>query len=79
MNDKSLGLYRSFRPESRWRNKSEMWYRPSMDEGRKRTILIGACILVSRKFGQLGPQSSPALEAAISDAVVMGERDPATH
>jgi hypothetical protein len=45
-----------------------------MDEGRKRTILIGACILVSRKFAQLGLQSSPALEAALSDAVVMAEK-----
>jgi hypothetical protein len=39
-----------------------------MDEGRKRAILIAASILVSRKFAQLGAQSSPALEAAISDA-----------
>ena len=45
-----------------------------MNQGRKRTILIGACILVSRKFAQLGPQSSPAREAAISDAVVMAEK-----
>jgi hypothetical protein len=45
-----------------------------MDEGRKRAILIAASILVSRKFAQLGPQSSPALEAAISDAVVMAEK-----
>jgi hypothetical protein len=29
---------------------------------------------VSRKFAQLGPQSSPALEAAISDAVIMAEK-----
>jgi hypothetical protein len=45
-----------------------------MDEGRKRAILIAASILVSRKFVQSGPQSSPALEAAISDAVVMAEK-----
>jgi len=45
-----------------------------VDEGRKRAILIAASILVSRKFAQLGSQSSPALEAAISDAVVMAEK-----
>jgi hypothetical protein len=45
-----------------------------MDEGRKRAILIAASILVSRKFAQLGAQSSPALEAAISDAIVTAER-----
>jgi hypothetical protein len=45
-----------------------------MDEGRKQAILIAASILVSRKFAQLGPQSSPDLEAAISDAVVMAEK-----
>jgi hypothetical protein len=45
-----------------------------MDEGRKRAILIAASILVSRKFAQLGPQSSPALEAAISDAVLTAEK-----
>ena len=46
----------------------------SMDEGCKRTIRIGASILVSRKFAQLGPQSSPALEAAIADAVAVAEK-----
>jgi hypothetical protein len=46
-----------------------------MDEGRKRTIFIGACILISRKCGQLGPRSSPALEAAIADAIVMSRSD----
>jgi hypothetical protein len=45
-----------------------------MDEGRKRTILIAASILVSRRVAQMGPQSSPALEAANSDAVVMAEK-----
>jgi len=57
-----------------WRIKGEADNMYLMDEGRKRTILIGACILVSRKFAQLGPPSSPALEAAISDAVLMAER-----
>jgi hypothetical protein len=45
-----------------------------MDEGRKRTILIGACILVSRKFAQLGGKPTPALEYAIGDAITLAER-----
>lgn len=45
-----------------------------MDEGRKRTILIAASILVSRKFAELGGKPSPALESAIADAITMAER-----
>jgi hypothetical protein len=45
-----------------------------MDEGRKRTILIAASILVSRKFAELGGKSSPALEYAIADAISMAEK-----
>jgi hypothetical protein len=45
-----------------------------MDEGRKRTILIAASILVSRKFAELGGKSSPALEYAIGDAILMAEK-----
>ena len=44
-----------------------------MDEGRKRTILIGACILVSRKFAELGGKPTPALEYAIGDAITLAE------
>jgi hypothetical protein len=45
-----------------------------MDEGRKRTILIGACILVSAKFAELGGKPTPALEYAIGDAIMLAER-----
>ena len=45
-----------------------------MDEGRKRTILIAASILVARKWAQLDGRPSPTLEAAISDAISLAER-----
>ena len=44
-----------------------------MDEGRKRTLLIAASILVARKSSQL-EKNSPAMEAAISEAVTLAER-----
>jgi hypothetical protein len=44
-----------------------------MDEGRKRTILIAASILVARKSAQL-EKNSPAMEAAISDSITLAER-----
>jgi hypothetical protein len=45
-----------------------------MDEGRKRTILIAASILVAPKWDQLGTRPSPALDAAITDAISLAER-----
>lgn len=45
-----------------------------MDEGRKRTILIAASILVSRRYAQLEGKPSPALEAAIADAIALAEK-----
>lgn len=45
-----------------------------MDEGRKRTILIAASILVARDYAQLKGKPSPALDAAMSNAVSMAER-----
>ncbi len=45
-----------------------------MDEGRKRTILIAASILVARKFAQLEGKPSPALDSAIADAISLAER-----
>lgn len=45
-----------------------------MDEGRKRTILIAASILVSSKYAQLEGKPSPALDAAIADAISLAER-----
>lgn len=49
-------------------------YAPAMDEGRKRTILIAASILVSGKYAQLEGKLSPALDAAIADAISLAER-----
>jgi hypothetical protein len=45
-----------------------------VDEGRKRTLLIAATILVARKWAQLDGRPSPALDAAIADAVSMAAR-----
>jgi hypothetical protein len=45
-----------------------------MDEGRKRTLLIAASILVARKWDQLGGRPSPAVDAAIADAISLAER-----
>jgi hypothetical protein len=45
-----------------------------MDEGRKRTILIAASILVARDYAQLKGKPSPALEAAIADAISLAEK-----
>jgi hypothetical protein len=45
-----------------------------VDEGRKRTLLIAASILASRKFSELGGKPSPVLDAAIGDAIVMAEK-----
>ena len=47
---------------------------PGMDEGRKRTILIAASILVARKWVQLEGKPSPAQDAAIADAISLAER-----
>ena len=45
-----------------------------MDEGRKRTILIAASILVARKYVQLEGKPSPALDSAIADAISLAEK-----
>jgi len=45
-----------------------------MDEGRKRTILIAASILIARKLGQLDAQPTPALDNAISEPISLAER-----
>jgi hypothetical protein len=45
-----------------------------MDEGRKRVILIAACILAARKLSQWDGKNSPASEYAISDAIALAER-----
>ena len=48
-------------------------YTPAMDEGRKRTILIAASILVARKWAQLEGKPSSALDAAIAEAISLAE------
>jgi hypothetical protein len=45
-----------------------------MDEGRKRTLLIAACILAARKLAQWDGRPSPALESCIADAIIMAEK-----
>jgi hypothetical protein len=45
-----------------------------MDEGRKRTILMAASILVARDYAQLKGKPSPALDSAISDAISLAEK-----
>jgi hypothetical protein len=46
----------------------------TVDEGRKRVILIAACILAARKLTQWDGRNSPASESAISDAISLAER-----
>ena len=46
-----------------------------MDEGRKRVLLIAASILAARKLCQMDSnRPSPAMSAAIHDAVIQAER-----
>ena len=44
-----------------------------MNEGRKRVLLIAACILAARKLAQVD-KPCPAMETAIADGIAMGER-----
>ena len=46
----------------------------SMDEGRKRTLLIAASILAARKLAQWDGRPSPALECAIADSITLAEK-----
>ena len=45
-----------------------------VDEGRKRVILIAACILAARKLSQWDGRNSPASESAMFDAIALAER-----
>lgn len=49
-------------------------YPSGMGEGRKRTILIAASILVARHLPSWNGKPSPALDAAIADAISLAER-----
>ena len=57
-----------------WRTKGEHVTLLVVDEGRKRVILIAACILAARKLTQWDGRNSPASESAISDAISLAER-----
>jgi hypothetical protein len=55
-------------------NQRRKAYDASMDEGRKRVLLIAASILAARKLAQWdGGKRVPATVAAISDAVRWAE------
>jgi len=57
-----------------WRTKSEYATLVGVDEGRKRVLLIAACILAARKLTQWDGRNSPASESAIADAIALAER-----
>jgi len=57
-----------------WRTKGEYATLVSVDEGRKRVLLIAACILAARKLMQWDGRNSPASEPAIADAITLAER-----
>ena len=46
----------------------------SMDEGRKRVLLIAASILAVRRLANWDGRPSPMLESAIADAITIAER-----
>ena len=46
----------------------------SMDEGRKRTVLIAAAILLARKWSQLEGRPSAAVDDAIAESIALAER-----
>jgi hypothetical protein len=57
-----------------WRIKGEYATLADMGEGRKRVLLIAACILAARKLTQWDGRNSPASESAISAAIALAER-----
>ena len=58
-----------------WRTKGEYATLVSVDEGRKRVLLIAASILASRKLAQYDSGARvPATVSAIADAIRWAER-----
>jgi len=57
-----------------WRTNGEYIKLMVVDEGRKRVILIAACILAARKLIQWDGRNSSASESAISDAISLADR-----
>jgi hypothetical protein len=45
-----------------------------MDEGRKRTVLISAAILLARKWSQLEGRPVAVVDAAITESIALAER-----
>jgi len=71
----SAAAQRRQRRPQRWRIKGEHGKLSSVDEGRKRVLLIAASILAARKLSQYdaGPRV-PATICAIDDAIQWAER-----
>jgi len=62
-------------PPHCWRMQGESARLPSVDEGRKRVLLIAASILAARKLAQYGSEAQvPATICAIEDAIRWAER-----
>jgi hypothetical protein len=55
-------------------NKRRIRYTFPVDEGRKRVLLIAACILAARNLTQWDGRHSPASESAMGDAITLAER-----
>ena len=57
-----------------WRIKSEYVTLIRVEEGRKRVLLIAACILAARRLAHWDGRHSPASESAIADSIALAER-----
>ena|SRR5579863_5767865 len=55
-------------------NKRRIRYTLPVDEGRKRVLLIAACILAARNLTRWDGKNSPASESAMADAIALAER-----
>ncbi len=55
-------------------NKRRIAYYRTVDEGRKRVLLIAATILAARKLADWDGRPSPAFESAIVNAISVAER-----
>ena len=55
-------------------NKRRIRYTSPVDEGRKRVLLIAACILAARNLTRWDGKHSPASDGAMGDAITLAER-----
>jgi hypothetical protein len=53
---------------------AKMVYWPTVEEGRKRVLLIAASILAARKLADWDGRPSPSVEATIANAILAAER-----